>query len=452
MKKFDIPVCFIALVLATGCDTIRSRVNLLVCDESLKGYYSVESDSVTMYASPEDRKSGKIECRIYKKEYDIFIKLFRVLDDNAIRAAYRAKGGAPFSDEFKAMIRSIEEKRFRDKPGSSTPLAGLRVAIDPGHSAGSMEEAIRESKYIWMFDRDGRRLKFYESQLNLATALSLKDLLEKDGALVLLTRKINRQVFPVPFDRWSGRYFRQAVLEKHRDKFITDSEAAMLLNHAGDRRRLKFFNSEYEMPYRAKIINAFHPDITVLVHYNSYGAYGGYREKYNRVLDILKKNYGSRGAMMTDYNEVLKSTAETERDFSMVFVPGCFLRGELKNMESRIEFLRLVIAPDLKNSIRYSFYVLDNFRKTLDIPIADGPLPGGRRVSICREGVYARNFRMTRLVRGTLCLGEPLQQNNLREARELAVISEGRVPERVNAVAKSYYKAIRTFASRHMND
>ncbi len=440
------------MVFMAGCDTMSGRVSLLVGDDSLKDYYSIESGSVAMYASPEDRNSGKVECRVYSGEYDVFVKMFRVLDDDAIREAYRAKGGAPFSDAFAARIRTMEENRFRYRPGSALPLEGLRVAVDPGHSAGSMEEAIRESKYMWLFDRDGRRLKFHESRLNLATALELKELLEKEGARVMLTRNANRQVYPVPYDAWAPRNFRRAVLEKQREKFITDGEAAMLLTRAGDKRRLKFFNSEYEMPYRAKLINAFHPHITVLVHYDSNGEYGGYREKYARVLDILSKNYGSRAALMTDYSEVMRSTAETDRDFSTVFVPGCFLRGELDAMEARIEFLRLVLSPDLNNSIRYSVYVMKNFRKMLDLPPADMALPGGKKTGLCRKGVYARNFRMTRLVRGTLCLGEPLQQNNLREARELAVISEGKVPRRVKTVARAYYEAIRTYAAQHMND
>jgi N-acetylmuramoyl-L-alanine amidase len=450
LQKCSVACVLGVLFFLAGCDTMRSRVNLLVGDDSLKEYYSIESGSVTMYASPEDRKMGKIECRIYDREFDVFVKMFRVLDDDAIREAYLAKGGEPFSDEFAARIRAMDEDSFRYRPGSALPLEGLRVAIDPGHNAGSMDEAIRESKYMWLFDRDGRRLKFHESSLNLATARILKELLEKDGARVMLTRNANRQVYPVPYDAWAPRNFRRAVLDKQREKFITDSEAAMLLTSAGDKRRLKFFNSEFDMPYRAKLINAFHPHITVLVHYDSSGDYGGYREKYARVLDILSKSYGSRAALMTDYREIMQSTAETDRDFSTVFVPGCFLRGELDNREARIEFLRLLISPDLKNSIRYSVYVMDNFKKMLDLPPADMPLPGGKKTGLCRKGVYARNFRMTRLVRGTLCLGEPLQQNNLREARDLAVISEGRIPERVKAVARAYYEAIRTYAARHL--
>lgn len=445
------PALLVMIVfIVTACDSRKGRIDLLVGDDSLRGYFSIEADSVTMYASPDDKKSGKIECRIYKQEYDVFVKMFRVLDDAAIREAYRQKGSAPFSPEFITAVRSIQESRFHYKTGSPQTLAGLRIAIDPGHNAGSMSEAIREGKYMWLFDNDGRRLIFHESRLNLATAVLLKDLLERDGAEVMLTRNANRQVYPLAFDNWVGRYFRKAVLDKQKEKLITDNEAVMLLTYAGDRRRLKFFNSEFDMPYRAKLINAFHPDITVLVHYDSNGEYRGYREKYNRLLDILKKNGASAGALMADYREIMDSTAETEADFSTVFVPGCFLRGELAALESRIEFLRLVLSQDINNSIRYSLYVMDNFRKMLDLPPARHPLPGGRKVGICRDGIYARNFRMTRLVRGTLCLGEPLQQNNLREARDLAAISRGGTPERVKAVARAYHEAIRKYAQRHM--
>lgn len=452
LKKCSAPCILIVMFFMTGCDTMRGRVSLLVGDDSLKEYYSIESGSVTMYASPEDRRSGRMECRVFTREFDVFVKMFRVLDDEAIREAYRTKGGAPFGDEFAARIRAMDDKRFRHKAGSAPPLEGLRVAIDPGHSAGSMDEAVREGKYIWIFDTDGRRLKFHESRLNLATAQILKELLEKDGATVMLTRNANRQVYPVPFDAWAPRNFRRAVLEKRREKQITEGEAAMLLTRAGDRRRLKFFNSEYEMPYRAKLINAFRPDVTVLVHYDFCGKHAGYRDKYGRVLDVLAKKYGSRAALMADYREVMRSTAVTDYNFSTVFVPGCFLRGELDSMEARIEFLRLAISPDLKNSIRYSVYVMENFRRMLGLPPADMPMPGGKKTGFCRKGVYARNFRMTRLVRGTLCLGEPLQQNNILEARELAVISEGGVPGRVRTVARAYYEAIRTYAARHMNN
>jgi len=56
---------------------------------------------------------------------------------------------------------------------------------------------------------------------------------------------------------------------------------------------------------------------------------------------------------------------------------------------------------------------------------------------------------MTRLVRGTLCLGEPLQQNNIKEAVGLSEIAIGKMPERVKLVARSYYDAIIKYVKIH---
>ena len=127
-------------------------------------------------------------------------------------------------------------------------------------------------------------------------------------------------------------------------------------------------------------------------------------------------------------------------------MPGCFLRGELETLESRIELLRLVLSDDLEESIRYSKYVVDNFSSYLDLQATNDRYPGAYRAGICRRGVYARNFRMTRLVRGPLCLGEPLQQNYMKEALHLSAINTGKTPDRVLAVARAYYNAIRKYA------
>src|SRR4030042_883927 len=154
MRRFINHIQFASLIMvaiaATGCDERNKRLELLVGHNSLREFISIESDSVTMYATPAD------------------------------------------------------EKRFNPGTDPARPLAGLRVAIDPGHSAGSMEEAVREGKYIRLFAPDGSQLSFYEAQLNLATARCLKEMLEMDGACVMLTRENNRQVYPVSFNRWVG--------------------------------------------------------------------------------------------------------------------------------------------------------------------------------------------------------------------------------------------------------
>ena len=153
-----------------------------------------------------------------------------------------------------------------------------------------MKEAKREGKYISMVSPGGEKVEFYEARLNLATALALREMLERDGATVMLTREKNGQVYPVSFDRWVRTSFRAAVHEKLRDKYITPATAARLLRRAGDRQRLKFFNSEYEMPYRARLINAFRPHVTVLAHYDASGGDEPYRTKYLRIKEIMAGN------------------------------------------------------------------------------------------------------------------------------------------------------------------
>lgn len=446
MKKLSCMILTALVIITCGCDKRNGRLKLLDGDASLAGFYSLERDSFTMYASPEDRERGKIECRIFRDEYDIAVKMFRVLDGSSIRDAYLAKGGGRFDPSFMAKISSMDEDPFRAGTDPGRPLAGLRVAIDPGHNAGSMDEAKREGKYMLLFEPGGKRISFYEARLNLATARALKEMLERDGATVMLTRERGRQTYPASFERWVRRDFRRSVREKQREGFITPKEAAKLLGDTTEKQRYKFFNSEYEMPNRARIINPFRPHITIMVHYNSLGESAGYRKRYGRLLRAMEKPHDSPASRMADLHEALDSSAETDRNFCMAFVPGCFLRGELNTVESRIEFLRLVLSEDLEDSIRLSYDVIENFRELLVVPPAGDRFPGARKARVCRNGVYARNFRMTRLVRGALCLGEPFLQNNLEEAIRLAEISEGRVPERIVLVARAYYLAIREYS------
>ncbi len=436
----------IAALLIAGCDSRSSRVKYLVGDDSLHGYFSLEARSVTIYSSPEDKQAGRIECRLLDDEYEVFARMFRVLDDDAIEEAYRAKGSSKFSPDFIKKIMSSDDGEFHPARDTARPLAGLRVAIDPGHSAGSMEEAEREGKYIRIFTPEGEKLSFFEAALNLATARVLKEMLERDGATVMLTRTKGEQVYPVPFGAWAKRNFRSAVREKERDGFITPAAAKRLLARSSDRQRLKFFNSEYEMPHRAALINRFRPHVTVLAHYDARDATPDYRTKY-RLIKKIARSRGGAADRIKRINEVVDSISVLDDNFCTAFVPGCFLRGELASMESRIQFLRLVVSTDLERSIRFSRHVVEHFKKELDVPPSPETFPGSRLVGFRSGGVYARNLRMTRLVRGALCLGEPLQQNNLEEARRLAEIGEGRIPERVRETARAYHGAIRDYAA-----
>jgi len=448
--------CLVSITLAAGallcaCDRRSARLDLLACDDSIRDYVSIEPHSVAVYASREDRASGRIECRIYDDEYEIFSRMFACMNEKEIAAAYLAKGSGRFTDSLKERVASCNNGNHRPntRPNKGRILEGLRIAVDPGHSASNMDEAKRESKYMLIVAPDGRRFSFFEAALNLATARLLKKLLEDDGATVMLTRNENRQVYPIPYEAWRRRYFRRAVMEKVREGHITAAQGRILLRTGDDRRRLKFFNSEYEMPYRAEAINAFHPHLTIMVHYDASWPPHAPIQKYARLLEVLSKSHSSRDEHMAEIQEVLDSIPLTDRNTSTVFVPGCFLRGEVQTVEDRIALLRLIITSDLDRSIQFAAEVMKAFRSKLDVPAENAHMPASKEVGRCRTGVYARNLRMTRLVWGTLCLGEPLHQNHLAEAERLAVIEKGLIPERVVQVARAYHEAVRAYVRRY---
>jgi N-acetylmuramoyl-L-alanine amidase len=399
-----------------------------------------------MYATRKDKKAGNIECRIFKDEYDTFVRMFSVLDEKAVTEAYTAKGGSRFSPEFISKIASLDKGTYVPSRESARPLKGLRVALDPGHTAKTMEEAIDEARSIWIIQPDGKRLKFFEARLNLATANIVKEMLEKDGAEVMLTRNEGRMVFNKSYERWLREDFVKSVKEKLKEKFITQEKADYLLQRPTKREKLKFFMSEYEMPYRARLINKFRPHVTAVIHYDYFEDDPGSGQKYMHIKNIMEKNDKNCREKIGEMEEIVYSNPTTTRSITVTFVPGSFLSGELDAMESRIHFARLIISTDLDDSIRFSSYVVDHFSRGLGIPPAASSLQYQANIFSGIDGVFCRNFRLTRLILGPMCLGEPIIQNNILEAPRLAVISEGKIPERIKIVARAYYDGIKKFA------
>jgi len=71
-------------------------------------------------------------------------------------------------------------------------LAGMRIAIDPGHFANNLETAILERKYIKIKKEDvgtKKDIAFYEADLAWRTAYILSKRLKKHGAEVLMQKR-----------------------------------------------------------------------------------------------------------------------------------------------------------------------------------------------------------------------------------------------------------------------
>ena len=282
------------------------------------------------------------------------------------------------------------------------PLSQARIAIDPGHFGGPL--ARLEERYVEM-----ENVYFDEGSLTFLTALKLKKRLEEQGATVFLTRQaIGQGVYPENFFDW---------LKNHPEYWKKGVALSTIF--------VRHYN-RLDLQARAERINAFKPDLTLLIHYNA----------------IDSELEGS------------KWTKATKRNFNLVFIPGAFCSGELKNQEDRYHFLRLICTQDLETSYQMAEKLVQQFTEHLGVP----PLKGVKRSLssfghnlVSAEGVFCRNLCLTRLIKGPLCYGETLIQNNLEEAIELSK-NETSVqgipcPKRVVAVAEAYFEAIASFYS-----
>lgn len=224
---------------------------------------------------------------------------------------------------------------------------GFRVALDPGHFGGKYGKL--EQKWVLV---DGILLQ--EGDLTLKTALLLKDKLEKAGMEVFLTR-------------------------------TEEGKGALEEEFAGD--DFKSFNAR-DLRRRAELVNAFNPDITLMIHYNVHSG----------------------------ESNVCKGTS---KNYCLAFVPGAFCQGELDTLEDREHLYRLLATDDLIRSVELSQLVINHLGAKLGIPIKSHEHYMDRVCKRVGKGIYARNLAMTRLVRGPLAYIEVLCQDCAEEAPRL---------------------------------
>ena len=369
---------------------IRDNLNLIQKSPQLDDHYSLTKTSLKVYASLEDKR---------KDNYEYQVQL--------------ASQASP-------------------QPAKKN-LQNMRIAIDPGHIGGETC-CFLESRYVWMDPKavNGREdISFHEGQLALLTALHLQELLQEKGAEVMLTKQqLGESVYHKDFFTWLREDFRNDV-ESYASKISDLNERTAQRNWWLTRSHLwsvfrKFYNP-LDLQARADKINAFRPHITIVIHYNV-GA--GNNEN--------GQNIGS------------------EDNYNMAFIPGSFLQGELSTITSRYHFLRLVLSNDLANSLQLSQKVVEKFTEKLDVP----PLTDAEKADYLHKyslatsapGVYARNLTLTRLVHGTICYGESLYQDNIKEAFLLAKrddeIAGVKISHRVRLVAEAYFEAIVSYCSQ----
>lgn len=308
---------------------------------------------------------------------------------------------------FRLRLNQVPCEKSKKEPKKG--LLGTKIAIDPGHFGGVY--AHLEDRFIDMAPllKSPNPIRFDEGSIAYLTAAYLKLLLEKEGAIVMLTREgIGKGAYPLDFFSW---------VRENPDLWFKDVSLKTLFT--------KHYNP-LDLRARAEKINRFSPDLSVIIHYNAVEPGKG-----------ISSNH-----------------FVAAENFNLVFVPGAFGKRELSDTEGRCALLRLLLTDDVSQSISLARSMMKQFGEILAVPAVCSGDGATYLDSVClkiEEGIYARNLAMTRLVQGPVVYGETLVQNNLDECLNLSrtdfVIEGVRCSSRLKEVAQAYFAGIVEFLS-----
>ncbi|HEV8515120.1 MAG TPA: N-acetylmuramoyl-L-alanine amidase [Cyclobacteriaceae bacterium] len=309
----------------------------------------------------------------------------------------------------------LEISLKKEKVRTSSHPYPIRVAIDPGHSATSFNEAVIEERFI-----KTKKGSFYESQLTMATALHLKSLLKQAGFEVMLTREEGQTAIGKTFSQWYKKDFKKELNADLKAGKISREKFEELKRADKHDVFHKYFKDK-EFWARANKINAFNPDATLIIHYNA----------------SEFKNTPKVFCPTVDYN------------YSVAFVAGGFTTQEM-SMENQMEdFIRLATSDELERSITLSSLIVNEFQAKLNSPLLEPKKYQDLwylkkyATNTEKEGVFGRNLAMTRIIKSPLCYGESLLQNNEVEIQKLLKkdfkIGKIKTSSRVCDVADCYY-------------
>lgn len=436
------------LLLVFGCEQAPSQSvespqqahfqakadSFLIKDDTLRAQFSIDADGIRIYASSEDKKAQSPETIIYWDEIADWNQYAASLHPDSLFKVYAQKGTRRFS-ELNLPPAPIIASTF--SPTDSLPLRGMRIALDPGHVGGTMEYAKLERKYVSMaagtFPGKGGPVEFNEGTLTLATAWELRDMLEKAGATVMMTReKPHLNAMDCTWEQWINDSLPKALAYFVQEYELTGPDSAFWYTKANARDLQRAPFNLLDLERRADKINNFHPDLTLIIHYN-----------------VEEKNEPDKRGF---HHPI-------QRNFNMAFVPGSYMAGELGSAKWRCEFLVKLLSDEIEKSIQFSDKVVEHLADATQVPalVWDDSLRYLRVASMPTPatGVFSRNLALNRQILGVMSFGESLYQDNVNEAPELArkdyEVHGIRTSPRIKDVARGYYDAILDFAPQLSN-
>lgn len=439
--KFSFTLVLLLLTIRGFSQNLPPDSIIKLCKENLEyidkkkqliNFYKLAEDGISIYASAKDKAIDRAEFKLYWTEVETFRTILKTLPGDSLFKEYASKGVIPYLQEKNGyyLLKRIRRER---KTNDRKKLKGLRIAIDPGHIASNMAHALIEAKCL-IFHKDsvsGLRedINIIEANLTIATALILKEQLEDEGAEVFLTReKPGYTASGKTLDEWFSKFAEAYIVKAWGDGQMSTAEKNRLLR-SSNRTKFQDFLKTEDLKERAKKINNYNPDFTVIIHYN-----------------VDEKNTGW--------------TKPTNKNFNMTFIPGNIKAEYMNKQVNRFELLRLIVSEDLKNSMILSHYVTKQFEEELKVPAAkikDADYLIKESLPTPYPGVFCRNLILTRLVHGPIVYGESLYQDNLTECQllnqKVYPIDDGfKTSPRVKQVADAYFRGILEYATAKFSE
>lgn len=318
---------------------------------------------------------------------------------------------------------------------ASKPLAGLRIALDPGHMGGDTWPT-KTGKYI---QEGGVTLN--EGDINLQSTHLLAKRLRALGAEVLETRTTHElvtkqtaeQLDLVSYGRealrgsTTNRWFQSLVRSAKDDRALIAAFEASPQRQAlfDEGRRESYLLGRTDLDARAASIQAFKPDIVLVVHY-----------------DVRIRSNSDHG------------TNASAPNGTKSYVAGSFLEGELGRSEDRIQLARHAAAAEPWDaSVQLSRAVSHGLHDGLGVEPETLHSPVAKRVE---PGVFSRNLHLTRALSDvafayveTLYYNRPSEFFALSSTRDTTVIDGVRYPKRMQQVVEALESGIVSFVRQY---
>jgi N-acetylmuramoyl-L-alanine amidase len=390
-------------------------------EKALSPYYSINYVGIKTFSSAKNKSENKPEFTINWSDLDNYKSESKHAATEELLNIYKSG----IYEWKKHHLNNSNDQKDSAVSNQTQKLQGIKIAIDAGHTAGSIGEGKEEQKFLNFKPNPTLgitdSIEIAEGMLTFATAKLLKEKLEAEGAEVFLTRKTNGSTaFGITFDEWLTNNYKNTVESLFNSKKITLEKKNFLLSSKATKRdKFKLVFKDLELQKRAAIINNYHPDFTIIIHYNVDETNTGWIKPANK-------------------------------NFDMTFVGGAFMKKDLSSPEKRFEFLRLLFTDDLEKSIKLSSAVVKSFETILKVKTAtqndatylkEGCLPTNE------SGVYCRNLQLTRYIHSPLVYGETLYQDNINECKLLNKECDKTQNERVQQISEAYFKGILTYCN-----